>query len=57
MGTSDASEACEKGLTGRIGGPTFHANGVLEYLAVKKVGKKTDKKGILYRVKHVPAAK
>jgi hypothetical protein len=32
-----------------VGGATFHADGVLEYLAVKK---KT-----LYRVKHVPAAK
>ncbi len=31
------------------GGPTFNADGVLEYVAVKK--------GILHRVKHVPAAK
>ena len=31
------------------GGPSFHADGVLEYLAIKN--------GTLYRVKHVPAAK
>jgi hypothetical protein len=31
------------------GGPSFHADGRLEYLVSRK--------GILYRVKHVPAAK
>ncbi len=35
------------------GGPTFHADGVLEYLAVKKAGEKK----ALYRVKHVPVRK
>ena len=35
------------------GGPTFHADGVLEYLAVKLVGKKKT----LHRIKHVPVRK